>query len=152
MENSSPETPKAPGIVMFTAVLNFITAGLGAVMIFIGGLGLLFGSVMRGLSHFFQTQVTQYSKTTSMGDVDLSAINTANVMNIILIAILAIGLLITISSVVMGLGLLRGKKWAWYFQVATSVLSLLGFPFWTIVNGVILFCFFQQPTRNYFKV
>ena len=64
---------------------------------------------------------------------------------------------------VLGIGLLKGKKFAWYLQVAVSILGLLSvpltllwsvftLPFGAILNIIILVFFFQPRVRDFFKV
>ena len=62
----------------------------------------------------------------------------------------------------LGIGLVRGKKFAWYLQIAVSTMGLLGLPLsvtgllllplGALLNVAILVLFFQNPVRSYFKV
>ena len=136
MENPISDTVRIPGMVIFSAVLNFISSGFGFLMMAIGGIGLLFGS-LTGIAEFFQRQMSAYSQTMNMGELNLSA-----GISLIFIVLFILGLLIAAASLIVGLALLKGKRWAWYAQVITSVIGLLGFPFWTVLNGIILYIFF----------
>jgi hypothetical protein len=53
---------------------------------------------------------------------------------------------------VLGIGLLKGRKWAWYTQIVLSVLHLMNFPIGTIFSVLILILFFQEKTRERFGV
>ena len=68
-----------------------------------------------------------------------------------------------IFFLMIGVGLLRGKRYGWYFQVAMSTFGLLGLPLsflsgtffvlpiGTILNILILVFFFQPSVRDHFK-
>ena len=132
---------KAPGIVIFMAVLNFISV---AFFLFISGLSLLaivFGNVL-GFADFVSQQISHYSPQP----------NFSYGLTFIFLMILFTALLFLLFFLFIGVGLLRGKTLAWYFQIAMSILGLLGFPIFTILNAIILVAFFGAPVRNYFKV
>ena len=135
------EAPKIPGIVIFVAVLNFISMAFFFFLSIISLIVLVFGNVM-GLYDFMTKQITTYSPqvTVSIG------------FNVFFILALVFGIIFLVFYLMVGLGLLKGKKYAWYFQVALSVLGLLGFPIGTILNAVILIFFFQSSIRGYFKI
>ena len=70
----------------------------------------------------------------------------------IFLVFFAVSFLFLLFFLFLGLGLLKGKRLAWYFQIAMSTIGILGFPIGTILNGAILVLFFQAPIRDYFKV
>lgn len=132
---------KAPGIVIFVAILNFITA---AFLFLLAGLCLavlIFGNIL-SLYEFVSKQITQVSGQATLG-VGL---------NVIFGTALIFGLAFALFYLFVGLGLLKGRKLAWYFQVALSAIGLLGFPLGTILNGLILVFFFLPNTRAYFRI
>ena len=135
------QTSKAPRVVLFTAILSFIMAGIGALFTMLGILGLIFGNFM-GMMEFINKQLINYSP-----DINLSA-----GVNFIFVVILVLGLLTFVSSLIIGLALLKAKKWAWYVQIISSVFGLLGFPVWTVMNIVILVLYFKLSVRAFFKV
>ncbi len=141
MADVIPDTQKTPSLVIFTAVLNFITAFFGFFLLVIALIGLIFGNAA-GIPQYLNQQMSQYSQ-----ELNLSTGITA-----LFVVLLVLGLLVAVSSGFVGWGLLKGKRWAWYVQVSSSVVGLLGFPFWTILNAAILVFFFRQPIRGYFKV
>ena len=135
------ETQNTPGIVIFVAVLNFI----GSFFLFIASVFclavLVFGNIM-GAYDFVTKQITQYSgqPNLSMG------------LNFIIGMLLLVCLAFALFYLLIGVGLLKGKKLAWYFQIAMSTLGLLSFPFGTIISLLILVSFFQKNVRTHFKV
>ena len=135
------EPSKTPGIVIFVAVLNFLSAALFFIFSSLSLMVLIFGNVM-GIYDFMTHQITRYypSANLSLG------------FNFIFITFLAVSLVFLIFFLMIGLGLLKGRRLAWYFQIALSIMGLLGIPFGTILNVVILIFFFQAPVRDYFKV
>ncbi len=135
---------KRPGIVLFVAVLNFIVAFFAACWFGICAVALLLGSAM-GIYQAVMNEVSQR----------MPSMNTANFgvgLNFIFGFFLSMSLVTLVLAIWIGLSLLKGKKFAWYVQVAFSVLGLFGFPIGTILNAVILLFFFQHSTRDYFKV
>ena len=141
-ENSGTMVPRKPGVVVFAAVLNFIAAFFGFLFAVAAFAGVLFGNAM-GLAEKINQQLSEYS----VPSVDLSS-GLVIFFALLFLLCLAMG----IGSFFVGRGLLKGKKWAWYAQVASSVIGLLGFPFWTLMNAAILVFFFRNPVRDYFKV
>ncbi len=140
-ESIIPEIRK-PGIVLFTAVLNFISASMMSALCFFSLLGLIFGSAL-GVTEAMSRRLNDYAASThvSLG------------INIIFIILLTTSLLFTGFYIWQGLALLKGKKAAWFIQIALSVLGLLWLPpFGTILSIVILVFFFQNRVRDHFKV
>lgn len=134
-------TPKTPGIVIFVAILNFISVSfLGLFSLFLL-VALIFGNVM-GVYDLAQQALTQYATTP----------NFSYGLTFLFAMALAVALAFVSFFILVGIGLLKGKKLAWYFQVAMSVIGLLGFPVGTLLNTVILVLFFQPTVRNFFKV
>lgn len=126
-----------PGIVIFSAVLNFVGAaafGVGAIVCLVA---LLFGNAL-GISDFVTRQIQ--SVNLSLG------LTLLFVLGFVFCATTAAG------SVWVGVALLKGRKWAWYCQVTLSVLGLLGFPLGTLLNGAMLLFFFQKNVRDFFQV
>lgn len=145
---------KRPGIVIFAAILNFVSCGiflLGAVLALLAA---LFGNVL-GFFDFLSHQVDQYAATPNYtyGLLFLSIILTI------------VFLLFFLFFILTGFGLLKAKKWAWYVQVTLSVFALAGFfstailtfaipalSLHAIIQLTILILFFRPPVREYFKV
>lgn len=132
---------KIPGIVIFVAILNFI----GCFFLFLLAAACLavviFGNIM-GVYDFVTKQITQY-----YGQPNLSL-----GLSFIFGILMAVAVAFAVFYLWIGLGLLKGRKLAWYFQVAMSILGALGFPLGTLLNIAILALFFQPGIRNYFKV
>ena len=141
MSETVSSSPKAPGIVIFTAVLNLISV---ATFLFIAALSLLaiiFGNIL-GFADFVSQQISHYSQSP----------NFSYGLTFVFAVVLVTSILCLLYFLFIGVGLLKGKAIAWYLQIAMSILGLLGFPIFTILNGVILFMFFSPPVRSYFKV
>ena len=135
------ESPRTPGIVIFVAVLNFISMAFFFFLSILSLIVLIFGNVM-GIYDFITKQITTYRPQ----------VNVSIGFNVFFILMLVFGIIFFLFYLVEGIGLLRGKKYAWYFQVALSVLGLLAFPIGTVLNAVVLIFFFQSSIRGYFKI
>jgi hypothetical protein len=132
---------KTPGIVIFVAVLNFISTAFFLLLAVLAVMVLVFGNFV-GIYDYMSSQVARYSPQIKL---------TLGV-NIVMGLLLAVSAFFCVFHLVTGIGLLKGKKIFWYIQIALSVLGLLGFPIATILNTIILVFFFQSATRDYFKV
>ncbi len=135
------ESPRTPGIVIFVAVLNFISMAFFFFLSILSLIVLIFGNVM-GIYDFITKQIAAYSPQ----------VNLSVGFNVFFILMLIFGVIFLVFYLLVGIGLLRGKKYAWYFQVTLSVVGLLAFPIGTILNAVILIFFFQSGIRGYFKI
>ncbi|MBI3253053.1 MAG: hypothetical protein HYZ52_07110 [Candidatus Omnitrophica bacterium] len=138
MTEPTEPKPKAPGMVIFTAVLNFLTAAF----FFFWFLVSLFVLVFRNAMGVYDFIAREYPRVMNL------SFGLTFLFGIVFVA----GLFFFLFFLAVGIGLLRGEKIAWYFQVALSLMGLLGFPIGTALNGAILIFFFQPPVRNYFKV
>jgi len=140
--DAKPAAPnRIPGPVIFVAIMNFISVSFLAILSLIAVVALVFGNVM-GLYDFVSKQMAQYAPTP----------NYSYGLTFIFGIALVVCLSFVLFFVLLGIGLLKAKGAAWYVQVALCVLGLFAFPFGTILNGVILFFFFRQPVRSFFKV
>ena len=135
------DTQKTPGVVILVAILNFIWAFF-ALLFMLACIAIsVFGNVM-GLADFAARRLSEIQSTT----------NFTYGLNFAMILLFMIATTILFTALVVGIGLLKGKKFAWFMQVAFNIMGLIGFPIGTVINGVILFFFFQPRTREYFKV
>lgn len=139
METAVHEGPKTPAVIIITAILNFFSALISFMFVAIGFAALVFGSMASVYSSVNQQLAAQNIPMT-LG------------MQAFFIFMLAVGVSFFALFLSTGIGLLKGKRFAWFLQVAFSIVFLFGFPFWTVVNAVILVLFFQPSVRNYFKV
>jgi TRAP-type C4-dicarboxylate transport system permease small subunit len=143
---------KKPGFVIFTAILNFFSAAAFLSIAAFMALAIAFGAAW-GLDSYVQQQVSAYSPDPNMsyGLAFVFGISSG------------VTLLMGLYFLAIGIGLLKGKKFAWYLQVAMSTLGLLGLPlsFMTsvfvlpigsVLNIVILIMFFRSNIRGYFGV
>ena len=141
MTDTAQPNGKIPGVVIFTAILNFISV---AFFLFVSALSLLaiiFGNIL-GVADFVSQQISRYSAQP----------NFSYGITFVFLSILLVSLLFLFYFLFIGIGLLNGKTLAWYLQIAMSILGLLGFPIFTILNAIILFSFFGVPVRKYFNV
>ncbi len=144
--------PKAPGIVILVAILNFLSAATFGFFMALSLAALIFGNVL-GLADFVTTEMTRYATNPNFSySLTLVFAFAALVLGGFFLFFLAIGI-----------GLVKGKRFAWYFQIAMSVISLISFPvsavfnpfllpFGAILNVLILVLFFRTPVRDYFRV
>ncbi len=152
MNNEMAGSGKKPGIVIFAAILQFFSSALFFFVSVISGLAIFFGSQW-GIDQVVHEQMAQYANQP----------NFTYGLTILFSVALILFLGIAIFFLLLGIGLLAGKKFAWYLQVAMSILGLLSMPLtmmWNIfvlplgaiINIAILVLFFQQRVRSYFKV
>ncbi len=135
------ETVRTPGIVVIVAILNFI-----------GAVALLLTAAVSVLMIFFGNFLGVYEALTKKISSYTTEINLALAVNIFFGVILFGCVVMLAVSIWLGISLLKGKRAAWYVQIAVSIVGLLGFPLATVLNAVILIFFFQSTTRNFFKV
>lgn len=141
VDNTVGESSKTPGIVIFVAILNFISMAFFLFLLVISLVVLIFGNVM-GIYDFVTKQITAL---TPQANLTIG-------FNVFFVLLLIFSVIFLVFYLLIGLGLLKARKYAWYFQVALSVIALLAFPFGTILNAVILIFFFQSNVRGYFKI
>lgn len=135
------QTSRTPGIVIFVAILNFLSALFAFGLLLFSTALMVFGNFI-GIYEFLTKQLTQFSTQT----------NISLGLNVLFGLMFASSLLFLVFYLFIGIGLLKGRKIAWFVQVAFSVMGLLGFPLGTILNTVILVLFFQAPVRDFFKI
>ena len=153
MTDTLIESTKKPGMVIFTAILHFFSAAMFLFLSFFCILAMFFGAAW-GIDDFFSRQVTQVTP----------AANFSYGLTLIFGAALVVFLGFLTFFLLLGIGLLKGKKYAWYLQVAFSTIGLLslplGFlgaaffllPIGALFNVALLVLFFQPRIRDYFKV
>lgn len=132
---------RTPGVVLFVAILNFLSAAAGYLVALVSLFVMVLGA-----------SAGVYEKITSELAHAQPPINLSFGVTFFFLMMLAMSAAFGSFFLAIGLGLLKRKRFAWYLQVAMSVLGLLGFPFGTIVNGLILALFFQTPVRSYYNV
>ena len=132
---------RTPGIVLFVAILNFISAAFFMTLAMISLVAVVFGNVM-GIYDVVSQQMTTVMKQP----------NFSYGVTVLFAAGLFMSLVFVAFFVAIGAGLLRRKKFAWYLQIAMSVIGLVGFPIGTLLNAAILVLFFQPAVREHFKV
>ena|SRR3989338_5678865 len=132
---------KKPGIVIFVAILNFISA-----MFWLSGV--LFSILFLALGQaadLFQRTVTQLNQTLTSAGFSIGLTVVCSVVGTVCAAFALFHLLLA-------LGLLKANRVAWYAQLVSGTLGLLFLPYGTIISIVILVFFFRAPVRDYFKV
>ena len=153
-EGGPAVTGKRPGMVIFVAILHFLTVAFFSFLSFICIAAMLFGAAL-GTDNYFTQQVSRFSPP-----------NSSHGLTIVLGMALFVLLCFVAFFLTLAVGLLKGKKFAWYQQVAFSTFSLLAPPLaplfflWAlpvlpvgfILNIVILIFFFRPRLRGYFKV
>ena len=153
-EEILPARKSVPGIVIFAAVLNFISASLTGLFLLLLAAAFVFGNIAQ-INQLVSERFSQLSAGTHV---------TYGLFFILTVAI-AVALTFLAFFLIAGFGLLRAKKFAWYLQVTLSVLGLLGFlsgsvlslmipaiPLMALVNILILVLFFRAPVRGFFGV
>ena len=148
MQNTAP---RKPGIVILVAIPNFIFAAFFLMWTAFMALAIVFGAAW-GFDAYVSQQISQYAPNP----------NFSYGLAWLFGGVAAVCLVSAMYFILLGAGLLGGKKFAWYLQVATSTVGLLGLPLSVtgifllplsaIINIVILVLFFQPRIRDYFKV
>ena len=142
---------KTPGIVIFVAILNFISAMMFMGLAAFSGIAILFGAAW-GIDSYITKQIAQYATNH----------NFSYGLTLIFGALLFVFVVMSIFFFSIGIGLLRGKKFAWFLQLTMSILGLIGLPLGlasgvlalplsAIFNIVILIFFFRPRVREYFR-
>ena len=129
---------KTPGMVIFTAVLNFLSAAFFLFWFLVS----LFVLIFRNFMGVYDFIAREYPRMMSL------SFGLTFLFGIVFVA----GLFFFLFFLAVGIGLLKGEKIAWYFQIALSIAGLIIFPVGTALNAAILIFFFQAPIRDYFKV
>jgi hypothetical protein len=143
---------KKPGIVIFIAILQFFSSSLFFLLSLFSVLALVFGAAW-GIDDYVSKQVAQHSPNP----------NFSYGVTVIFGIAASIFLALMVFFFCLGIGLLKGKKFAWYLQVAVSIFGLLmtpltflwnvfTLPIGAVLNVVILVFFFQPRVRDFFKV
>jgi len=141
METSVTALPGKPGSVIFVAILNFISAACALSISFLLGLILVFGNLI-GLKDYAADRAVEFAPS----------INWPTAMNLFVGFFTTVSFLLGLGYLFLGIGLLSGKGWSWYVQIALAVIGLLFPPIGTIVSLFVLAFFFQSETRTFFKV
>ncbi len=55
-----------------------------------------------------------------------------------------------VASLAVGWGLLQMKEWARWGAIALAILSLTGFPIWTVIGGAIIWYLFRPEVKEAF--
>ena len=136
-----PDQKRIPGPVIFVAIMDFLSVTFLGILSLIFAVSLAFGNVL-GLYDAVSKEMSRHAPTA----------NYSYGLTFLFATILIICLLFVLFFVLLGIGLLKGKKAAWYIQVVLCTIGLFVYPMGTALNGVILFLFFRQPLRDFFKV
>ncbi len=140
-----------PGFVIFVAVVNFFWAALFFMLCLFMALAIVFG-VVWGMDRVVSQMMAQYSSTPNFSYGLAIFFGVAS----------SLFFVVACSFLAVGIGLVRGKAYAWYLQVAMSTLGLLGLPLsvtgllvlplGAVFNIAILILFFQNSVRSYFRI
>jgi hypothetical protein len=151
---NDPTTDKSgkPAIVIIAAILNFLSTVTFLALAAFSALAIVYGAVW-GLDEVVSRQMSQFAPSPNY------SYGLAAVFGVATAVLLAFA----VFFLVIGVGLLRGRKYGWYLQVAMSILGLvslpLGFvtgalalPIGALLNIVILVMFFQARVRAHFGI
>ncbi len=154
MADESTEKVKKPGVVILAAVINFVFAILWLVAS-VALIGLMLVGNAMGLYEVLADRLSQAiaRPNFSFGLVPL------------FLPIAALCICIGVFFLMVGIGLLRGNRSAWYLQVTLCILGLVGFlsssifsllvpalPVSAVINTVVLVLFLRPLVRDHFKV
>ena len=56
------------------------------------------------------------------------------------------------ASIVLGVGLLDGKRWAWFGALILSMIASLKFPTGTLVGVIVIITLFSSTVRAFFRI
>src|SRR3989338_7668027 len=141
MSEQTAEAKGTPGVVIFVAILNFIASFFLFLLAAICAVLLIFGNA----AGFYDAVTKQVNQVYGQYNLSIG-------LNVLFGILLMVGLFFAVFYLVVGIGLLKGRKLAWYFQIALSGIGVISFPFGTVINVIILIFFFQQNIRSFFKV
>lgn len=141
-----------PWIIILVAILNFFSSATFFVLAAASALAIVFGAAW-GVEAYASQQMARFA----------SSPNFTYGLTIFFAVAAAMFFALALFFLTIGVGLLGGKKFAWYLQIAMSTLGLLGLPLslaasvfvlplGAVLNIVILVMFFQNPARRYFRV
>ena len=135
-------SPKKPAVVILAAVVDFIFSVFFFLTAFIALLGLFVAQVSQAMTN---QMTTAYQSAPPLSTTALCLM--------VAIPFAILGLLVFF----LGLGVLKGRKGAYYGQIFISLFSLMfilvpGPNVLSILNLLILVFFFLRPARDYFKV
>lgn len=150
--NGAGGAPSRPGIVILVAILNFFSSAAFFLLSALSALAVVFGAVW-GVDAYVSERMARYA----------SSPNFSYGLTIFFAVATALFFALALFFLTIGIGLLGGKKFAWYLQVAMSTLGLLGLPLSLLagalvlplgaaLNIAILAMFFRNKTRGYFRV
>ncbi len=131
---------RKPVVVIVVSILQFLSAATMLLISLFCVLGLIFGASWN-LDEVAAKMMTQYGSDPNMSFG----------ITVFFGVMLVMCLIMSVLFLLLGLGLLKGNKAAWYIQISLSILGLLAFPVGTIINGVILFFFFKREIRDYYR-
>ncbi len=137
----APIQKPIPGIVIFAAILNFFSAAFFMLIIFLCAIVFIFGQAFHWYQFLLDKITMQYP-----------AFNFQFGLSAVLLFFTLTSLAFLLFFIVTGVGLLRGSKFAWYFEVVLSILGLLSFPIGTISGLLILIYFFRPTVRGFFRI
>jgi len=131
-----------PGVVLFAAVLNFVSA-----LLWLAGTVGAFLVLVLGMAASLSQAAASYIPPSLVANASSST-----VLAVVGILVIAMTLSSAVSFLFLGIGLLKGSRLTWYLQAVLSVLGLFFFPIGTALNALILVFFFQRRTRDFFGI
>ena len=57
-----------------------------------------------------------------------------------------------VVSIVLAVGLLEGKRWAWFGALVLCMIAFLKFPMGTLIGVLVIVCLFQFRVRAFFRI
>jgi hypothetical protein len=61
-------------------------------------------------------------------------------------------LVMGIVNIVLAIGLLDGKRWAWFGALILSMIALLKFPTGTLIGAIVIISLFSSTVRAFFRI
>ncbi|MCI0526468.1 MAG: hypothetical protein L0Y56_03315 [Nitrospira sp.] len=61
-------------------------------------------------------------------------------------------LILGLAGIVLGVGLLDGKRWAWFGALVLSMIAFLKFPTGTLIGVIVVFSLFRSDVRGFFHI
>src|SRR5689334_14601393 len=103
---------KRPGVVIFVSILQFFSASLFLSLSLLSALAIVFGAAW-GVDKYVTQQMTHYAPNP----------NFTYGLTVFFSVLSGTFFLLALFFMFLGIGLFRGKKYAWYVQVFMSVLA-----------------------------
>jgi hypothetical protein len=61
-------------------------------------------------------------------------------------------LILGVAGIILGVGLLDGRRWAWFGALGLSLIAFLKFPTGTLIGVIVVLALFRSSVRTFFRI